>query len=117
MYNFIHRIMKRVRLQTEHICDWPTFHQQFKEQFGFPDYYGSTMDAWVECMSHLTTPDSGRTSLVLDNGELLAIEIAGSESFYSRCGEQLAALVEYSAEVNRRYIESGNTSAIAFLFR
>lgn len=109
--------MKRIRLLTENIQDWQTFHQQFKEQFGFPDYYGSTMDAWVDCMSYLPIPDSGKTSLVLDRGELLAIEIAGSESFSSRCAEQLAALVEYSAEVNRRYSESGNHSAIAFLFR
>jgi len=45
--------MATVRLPTEQITDWRSSHEVCREVFGFPDFYGMNMDAWIDCMSYL----------------------------------------------------------------
>lgn len=40
--------MATVRLPTERITDWESFHEVCREVFGFPDFYGMNMDAWID---------------------------------------------------------------------
>jgi hypothetical protein len=40
-------ITSRVSLDCAKIHDWPSFHEEFSKRFGFPDFYGRNMDAWV----------------------------------------------------------------------
>ena len=35
-----------VKIPTEQITDWETFHTVFAEILGFPDFYGRNMNAW-----------------------------------------------------------------------
>jgi hypothetical protein len=107
--------MARVRLNTDKITDWQSFHQACKETMGFSDFYGINMDAWTDCMSYLDE-DAGMTRFLLSEGEALHIEITDTESFNSRLPEILVALLECSAFVNQRYIEDGKLPSISLVF-
>src|SRR5688572_7987636 len=40
-----------IKIDTQRITDWKSFHNLFAEVFGFPGFYGRNMDAWIDCMS------------------------------------------------------------------
>jgi RNAse (barnase) inhibitor barstar len=107
--------MAVVRLNTEQITDWASFHQVCKEAFGFPDFYGANMNAWIDCLSYLTE-DGGMTKFILSDDEKLYIELTNTEDFNSRVPEIFDALVEYSSFVNNRYLEENQTAKIALIF-
>ena len=107
--------MAGVRLNTDKIIDWQSFHQTCKEAIGFPDFYGMNMNAWNDCMSYLDE-DAGMTRFLLSQGEALHIEITDTESFNSRLPEILDALIECSAFVNQRYIEDEKLPPISLVF-
>ena len=107
--------MKIVRLNTEQITDWASFHLVCKEAFGFPEFYGANMDAWIDCMSYLTEED-GMTGFKLSKNEFLHLEITNTEDFNSRLPEIFDALAECSAFVNNRYIEAKESTRIVLIF-
>ncbi|MFM0375819.1 barstar family protein [Paraburkholderia strydomiana] len=45
-------------MDTTEIADWPSFHRLFAQIFGFPTFYGSNMDALIDCLSHLDEPEA-----------------------------------------------------------
>ena len=89
-------------LNTEDIGDWDSFHKICKKIFGFPDFYGENMNAWIDCLSYLYE-DDGMSRFQLSNGEMLFIEVTNTKSFNERSPEIFDALVESSAAVNFRY--------------
>ena len=93
--------MAKVRLNSKQIKDWKSFHLLCKSKFGFPDFYGTNMNAWIDCLSCLDEEDR-MSHFTLEKGELLHIEISDTEDFNSRLPEIFDALVECSAFVNRR---------------
>lgn len=107
--------MARVKLNTKQIEDWESFHLVCKSEFGFPDFYGTNMDAWIDCLSYLDEPD-GMTRFTLGREELLHIEISDTEDFNYRLPEIFDALVECSAFVNRRYVSDGKPPVLSLLF-
>ena len=94
--------MAFVRLNTQQINDWASFHLVCKEDFGFPDFYGKNMNAWIDCLSYLTEND-GMMRFVLVENEMLHIEVTETKDFNTRLPDILDALVECSAFVNKRY--------------
>jgi RNAse (barnase) inhibitor barstar len=97
--------MKKIRLSTDKINDWPSFHQVFAETMDFPSEYGRNLDAWVECMQQAATPD-----------ELLVVELPDVEHFKARCPEQFVALLNRTVEVNAQYASAGREAAVALVF-
>lgn len=95
--------MAIVRLNTDRINDWQSFHQLCKEEFGFPDFYGMNMDAWIDCLSYLDEEGDAMSRFNLKKDEMLHIEVSDTEDFNSRLPEIFDALVECSAFVNKRY--------------
>ena len=91
----------KVSLDTKQISDWNSFHLLCKEAFGFPDFYGMNMDAWIDCLTYLDEEEE-MSRFHLAKGEMLHIEISDTEDFNSRLPELFNALVECSAFVNRR---------------
>ena len=65
--------MTSVRLETAGIVDWESFHAVCAATFGFPDFYGRNLNAWIDCMTGL---DDGMTRFDLPTGEVLTIEVA-----------------------------------------
>lgn len=88
-----------VRLETRGIVDWETFHDVCAATFGFPDFYGRNLDAWIDCMTHL---DDGMSRFRLPPGQMLLIEVAEFEDFQTRAPEIAHALTGCAAFVNRR---------------
>ena len=93
--------MAKVRLETEGIIDWPSFHSKCKEVFGFPDFYGKNMDAWIDCLTYVRQGD-GMSRFHLEQDEMLEIEVRDIRRFKERVPEIFDALVECSAFVNFR---------------
>ena len=107
--------MATVRLDTKLITDWASFHLVCKEVFGFPDFYGKNMNAWIDCMSCLSV-DDGFVQITLSENEILMIEVTETESFNSRLPEIFDALAECSAFVNQRYKQFDEKLRIALIF-
>jgi Barstar (barnase inhibitor) len=91
---------------TERIFDWHSFHQESAKLFGFPEFYGQNMNAWIDCLTYLTD-DDGMKSISLGKGENLVLRIPEFEVFFHRVPEVCSALLECSTSLNQRYIEAG----------
>ncbi len=107
--------MATVRLDTSLISDWDSFHRICREVFGFPDFYGMKMNAWIDCLTYLDEGD-GMSRFHLVPGETLNIEVSDIESFKSRLPEIFDALVVRSADVNQRYLERGKSPLLSLVF-
>ena len=107
--------MPTARLDTAPISDWDSFHTTCREAFGFPDFYGMNMNAWIDCLTYLDEGD-GMSRFHLASGETLNIEVTDTESFNSRLPEIFDALVTCTADVNQRHIESGKSPMLALVF-
>ena len=107
--------MATLRLGTSSISDWDTFHRACRELFGFPDFYGMNMNAWIDCLTNLDEGD-GMSRFHLAPGESLNIEVADTRSFKSRLPEIFDALIEGSAAVNQRYLEAGKSPLVSLVF-
>ncbi|HJV81244.1 barstar family protein [Noviherbaspirillum sp.] len=108
--------MPSVHLDGRKITDWRAFHAQCKTAFGFPDFYGQNMDAWIDCLSGLRD-DDGMSSIRLGPDEVLEISVLHSNSLRQAAPAILAALEDCVAEVNQRYAEQGEKPALALLLR
>jgi hypothetical protein len=109
--------MKKVEIDGEQIKDWNSFHNYFKDKFGFPDFYGANMDAWIDCMTYLDNQESGMTSKIwAGKNELVIFEIRNVNTFIHNCREVYDALIECSSFVNYRRIESGDAPLIILSF-
>lgn len=104
--------MPVIRLDAAGFRDWESFHSVFASTFGFPDFYGRNMNAWIDCMSDLSE-DTGMTTergspadpvvLYLDNIDVVPTEL-------------YMALVKCSAFVNWRRLEMGNPAVLILAF-
>ncbi len=105
--------MTIVRIDTSHITDRDSFHKVFAQAFGFPDFYGRNMNAWIDCLTDL---DGSMTSVSVPPGGVLSLQLDGMDDFAVRCPEQYAAVVECGAFVNWRRIQRGEPSKLALSF-
>jgi len=105
-----------VTLDCDNIRDWPSFHSEFSRVFGFPDFYGRNMNAWIDCMTSLDAPDDGMSNVHCDPGSVLTLELKNARTFRDRCPELYDAIVESAAFVNWRRIEVGEVSVLALSF-
>ncbi|MDP1726190.1 MAG: barstar family protein [Bacteroidota bacterium] len=106
-------MIKRISINADLITDWNSFHDIFKMTLGFPDFYGRNMNAWIDCMTDIDTPENGMTKVWIKKTDTLVIEIRNSESFKERCNDIYTALLECAAFVNYRKIESNEQAMIA----
>ena len=107
--------MATAKLDGARIIDWPSFHAACKEAFGFPDFYGANMDAWIDCLTYLRD-DDGMSRFYLGPDEPLRVEVAGTEALGERAPEMLRELVECAAIVNQRHVELGEKPALHLVF-
>jgi barstar (barnase inhibitor) len=106
--------MANVRIKTEIIQDWTSFHEEFKRAMGFPDFYGMNMDAWIDCLTFLREGD-GMSRFHLASGEMLHIELPDARGFKSRLPEIFEALIDCAAFVNARFTDTGQTAALSLV--
>ena len=101
-----------VRLDADAIVDWPTFHDVFAREFGFPDFYGRNMNAWIDCLTHLDDASAGMTTIHAAPGAVVTLVVEHAAAFATRCPEQHAALVECAEFVNRRRTDVGEAAVL-----
>ena len=99
-------MMAEVHLPTDEINDWTSFHLICKQVFGFPDFYGMNLDAWVDCLSDLDE-DYRMCRFLLDSNEVLTIDVDNSAEFKRRLPDVFEAMIESAAFVNERYVNDG----------
>jgi RNAse (barnase) inhibitor barstar len=106
-------MIKKVRINTDLITEWNSFHDIFKITFGFPDFYGRNMDAWIDCMTDIDDKETGMTRVWINKTDTLVIELTNSKQFKERCPDIYIALLECAAFVNFRKIENKEQAMIA----
>jgi RNAse (barnase) inhibitor barstar len=108
--------MAIVHLDGAGIGDWMSFHDACQVAFGFPDFYGRNMNAWVDCLSYLRD-DEGMSKFRLLPNEMLQIEISDSASLRARAPEIIEEMEFCIAAINDRYEDYGEKPALALSLR
>jgi RNAse (barnase) inhibitor barstar len=108
--------MPIVRITTSRITDWDSFHRVFAEVMGFPAFYGRNMDAWIDCMTSLDSPEDGLTKIHCTPPDVVVLQLENAKTFREKHRELYDALVECSAFVNHRRIEIGEPAVLALAF-
>ena len=108
--------MNRVKIDCNQIHDWDSFHDVFAEKFGFPDFYGRNMDAWIDCMSYLDDPESGMTKITCSKRDYIIIELENIQNFQKIYPEIYEAIIECSAFVNLRSLEANEHPLLMLSF-
>jgi len=105
--------MPLVRIDSSRIIDWESFHDVFAKSFGFPDFYGRNMNAWIDCLTYLDDTDSGMTTIHGSSKDLVVLQLDNANSLPA---EMLSAIVDGAAFVNWRRIELGNGAILALSY-
>jgi hypothetical protein len=108
--------MAELQLNGAEIKDWDSFHDQCAERFGFPEFYGRNMNAWIDCLTYIREGD-GMSRFVLGMTEPLVIEVLDTEAFCRQAPDVFHAFVECTSFVNQRHAEAGQIPALYILFR
>lgn len=98
------------------ITDWTSFHEVFSKAFGFPSLYGRNMDAWIDCMTSLDSPEHELATVHCASGSVVTLQLDNIADFRVRCPEQFTALIECAAFVNWRRLEVGRPAVLALSF-
>jgi len=109
-------IAATVSVNCERIRDWKSFHDEFAAVFGFPEFYGRNMNAWIDCLTSLDSPSDGMTSVHAAHGHVLTLQLENVVPFREQHPELYAAIIECAAFVNWRRLEVGNSSVLAISF-
>jgi hypothetical protein len=105
-----------VRIDLRRIVDRDSFHDVFAEAFGFPDFYGRNMDAWVDCLTSLDLPSDGMTKVHAPAGGVVTLQLDHADEFSRRCPGLYEDLIDCAAFVNWRRVERGHTPVLVLSF-
>ena len=96
--------------------DWDSFHQEFAKVFGFPEFYGKNLDAWIDCMSSLSDPEDGMSLVHCAKGQVVILQVEYAAELKANHRDIYEALVECAAFVNWRLIGVGEPPVLALSF-
>ena len=95
---------------------WEAFHAESRKAFGFPEFYGNTMDAWVDCLSYLRDED-GMTRFRLKPNEVLEIVVKDAAAMRASVPDLLEEMTFCIAGINERYQDYGEKPALALVLK
>lgn len=105
-----------VQIDCGQIRDWESFHDSFSTAFGFPDFYGRNMDAWIDCMTSLDCPDDAMTSIHAPPDGCVVLQLNNIKQLATQCREIYDAILECAAFVNGRRLETGDPPVLMLSF-
>lgn len=105
-----------IQIDCSNIFDEESFHRVFATTFGFPDFYGANMDAWIDCMTSLDEPGHGMSTVTVERGGIVILQLDAIELLRERCRRSYDDLLECSAFVNWRRMESGHKPILCLSF-
>ncbi len=108
--------MASVELNGDLITDAANFHAECKRAFGFPEFYGNTMDAWVDCLSYLRDEEN-MTRFRLKPNEVLDIVVTGAAALKARLPDLLEEVTYCVAGINERYDDYGEKPALRLVLK
>ena len=108
--------MASAELNGSVIDGWDSFHEQCQRAFGFPESYGRTIDAWVDCLSYLRDED-GMTHFRLKPNEVLEIVVKDAAQMQARVPDLLEEITFCVAGINERYDDYGEKPALKLTLR
>ena len=108
--------MATAELNGAAIKDFDSFHAECKVAMGFPDSYGNTMDAWVDCLSYLRDDDS-MSKFKLKPNEVLEIVIKDAAAMKAAVPDILEEITYCVAGLNERYEDYGEKPALKLTLR
>lgn len=106
----------RISIDCDRITDWHSFHQEFAQAFGFPEFYGENMNAWIDCLTDLDDPGAGMTTVHCNPGCIVVLELLNVKAFRQRCPDLYDAAIECAAFVNWRRLEKEQPAVLALSF-
>src|SRR5690349_21417783 len=101
--------MPIVCIDGEQLRDWESFHTVFATAFGFPAFFGRTMNAWIECMTSLDSPDHGMTLVHGSATDPVVLRLDHADVVPR---ELMDALADCSAFLNWRRLEGGEPAIL-----
>lgn len=108
--------MSKVEVNLTNVDSWESFHAEFKEVMGFPDFYGRNMHAWEDCMSDLSKPGLvGMTKVIVPKGEDLELVLVGFTECRLRQPDIINALLDSSATINREKMKFSGASKLVLM--
>jgi len=105
-----------VTIDARRSTGWEALHDTFAEAFGFPEFYGRNMNAWIDCMTCLDEPEAGMTHIHAQPGGVVALQLDHADELRQESRELYDAIIEGTAFVNWRRIERGYTPVLALSF-
>ena len=105
-----------IKFDTRVLKNWDAFHDTFVDKFGFPDFYGRNMNAWIDCMTSLDCPEDGMTTVHAPPGGVVVIQLEHVTDFRSQHPVLYDCITECSAFVNYRRMEMGKDPVLALSF-
>jgi hypothetical protein len=106
-------VMPIVTIDCREIIDDSSFHEVFARKFGFPDFYGRNMNAWIDCMSYLDSPESGMSTIHCTPGDIMTLHL---ENITELAPDLYAMLVECAAFVNWRRTTENEPAVLALSY-
>jgi hypothetical protein len=74
------------------------------------------MDAWIDCMTSLDVETDGLSSIHVQPGAVLCLEVADAAILKAHDRDLYDAIVECAAFVNWRRVERGRPAVLALSF-
>lgn len=108
--------MASTQIDGAKICDWNSFHDECQQAFGFPEFYGRNLDAWVDCLSYLRDAD-GMTRFQLGENEKLSIIILNAETMRSQAADIFDEVTYCIGGINERYEDYGEKPALELILK
>jgi RNAse (barnase) inhibitor barstar len=105
--------MPTVRLDAPRLTDWDSFHTVFASTFGFPDFYGRNINAWIDCMTSLDAPEDGLTTVHGTESDPVVLYMENMDKVPD---EILKALIEDAAFINYRKLKVGEPAVLIMAF-
>jgi hypothetical protein len=105
--------MPLVRIDGTQIRNWRSFHAVFAKVFGFPDFYGRNMNAWIDCMTSLDEPDHGMSTVHGSPTDPVVLQV---DNVNAVSNENYQDLVAAAAFVNWRKLEVGEPAILMLSF-
>lgn len=105
-----------VRISGRRLVDRNNFHEEFAEAFGFPEFYGKNMNAWIDCLTSLDSPEHGMTRVHAPPGGLVVLQIDEYEYLRKRRKDLAIEIMECAAFVNWRKLQVGEPAVLALSF-
>ena len=109
-------MFKTVEIDCSKILTFADFHTVFSTAMGFPDFYGRNMDAWIDCMTYVDSPEEGMTSVHVEKGGFMVLVLKNVDDMIASCPKAYEALVDDVAFVNHRRMEIGEPPVLGLSY-